>query len=139
MFINMETIKKTVKMLRLVEAGVVGTKNTKARAKKLADVLSQAVEEEKIKYNLEADKTKLEKDRQEAADEKWDNYDPYKEGDIPDETEIVDVEGWEKDGSDMWLRKFYRTADVAGEDSIMMSFVVTFEKGTAKIVDAHAN
>lgn len=47
MFTNMETIKETVKMLRLVEAGGIFTKTTKVKAKNLANILSQAVEEDK--------------------------------------------------------------------------------------------
>lgn len=139
MYINMSTVKDAIKLIRLVEAGAIGTKATKVRAKQLAEKLSQAVEEEVIKNGLDTDKTKLESDRREAAEDKWLNYDPYEEGDIPEESEVVDVDGWETDGSDRWLRKFYRTADVAGDDSVLMSFNIVFEKGTAKILDAHVN
>jgi hypothetical protein len=60
--------------------------------------------------------------------------------DIPEESEVVDVEGWEDDaGENVLTQKFYYENPVADEPSLTGTFAVEFEKDSAKVINVHSN
>jgi len=58
---------------------------------------------------------------------------------------ILDSDGWELDGEDRMIRKFYYDAENIGEaeffttDSLCGSYIVDFESGKARVKDTHIN
>jgi hypothetical protein len=53
---------------------------------------------------------------------------------------VNDTEGWETDGPDRLIRKFYYEDEEHPEgDSRSASFIVVFKPNTAKVTDSHAN
>jgi hypothetical protein len=58
--------------------------------------------------------------------------------DIPNDTEVVDHEGWEYDGGDRFMKKFYYSNE-EWETSRVGSFIVDFKPDSNKIESIHSN
>jgi len=69
-----------------------------------------------------------------AADE------AFAEHDMGD-AEVVESDGWETDGPDRLIKRFYWTDEYCdpNEDSLTASFCVNFKKGTNEVEEAYVN
>ena len=83
---------------------------------------------------------KLQDNRRGAANLAWEEYDFWNNGDLPEDSEIFDCEGWETDGEDRLTRLFYYSDPAAADGpSLKGTFIVEFKHGTAQLVEFHAS
>ena len=60
--------------------------------------------------------------------------------DIPDESEVIECDGWEDDGDDRLTRKFYYDDPMKCEgESKIGTFVVVFDDNSTMIADCYSN
>ena len=101
------------------------------------DGLKEAITWEKSKKEMQ-EKAQLEHKRRTIADSLFEKADA-KELEIPEDSEVVDHEGWEGNGEDSLIKKFYYTAPNGDDDSLIGSFIVDFKKNSKIAIDFHSN
>jgi len=80
------------------------------------------------------DAKNLAEDRIKAANLSYETFD------LGEDVSVVGSRGWETDGPDRLIRKFYyENQNEQHDDSLEGSFIVDFFPGTSKIEDAHEN
>jgi hypothetical protein len=87
-------------------------------------------------------RNRLEADCRKAAEKAWDDFDFYGFPDdfLAHEQEIVESNGWEYDTSlNRWERKFFYTSNIAGDPTIVGTFVVLFSIDSSAIIDTCVN
>lgn len=58
---------------------------------------------------------------------------------IPEETEVIESEGWETEGENRLMQKFYYGNPASNEDSKVGTFIVDFKPKSDKVADVHSN
>lgn len=94
----------------------------------------------KAEYKAEAERNRrkeLEGKRRDVADMKY-GLASNRLLNIPKESEVLESEGWETDGEDRLIQKFYYS-NPEGGDSLIGSFIVDFKPNSAKVIDVHSN
>ena len=66
--------------------------------------------------------------RKKIADKLWKDYDPYENGDIPEESEITSSKEWKIKDKDVWLREYDYTNPIADDNvpELLNIYSITF-------------
>jgi len=106
--------------------------------KKWVDKLKKYIDDMEKAEHKQLKEQDLEKKRIDIADKLFAEATPA-QLEIPEDCEVIEPEGWEHDGDGRLIQKFYYTNPVAGEDSLVGTFIVDFKKGSDKVEDVHSN
>jgi len=101
------------------------------------DGLEEAIRFEKSHDNMKKAE-KLRYDREFVADNLFGLANTERLN-IPEDSTVVDHDGWESNGNDSLIKKFYYSAPNATDDSLIGSYIVNFKKNSKIAIDFYGN